>query len=112
MKKGKLVRVEIAKGQFRKMYEADAIAAGLIKARPPAQNKMQVPAENKSADPAPEPEERPQADDFTVIPGVGQATARALVAHGIATFDELRDAGKLDYLSEKANQAIQDWRDG
>jgi predicted flap endonuclease-1-like 5' DNA nuclease len=69
---------------------------------------MREPAEDKE----PEPETKPQADDFTAIPGVGQATARALVAHGITTFEALREIGELDYLSEKANQAIHEWREG
>jgi predicted flap endonuclease-1-like 5' DNA nuclease len=108
MKKGKLIRVERAPGQIVKMYRADAERLGYIKAQEKPQDKQRLPEQNK----APEPEEKPQADDFTVIPGVGPATARALAANGITTFDALRAAGSIDYLTEKANQAIQDWRNG
>ena len=121
MSKGKLVRVQLQKGQFVKMYEADAIAKGLLppKAKPQAVNKMRTPPANKSvsAEPEqaqperaqPEAESAPVADDFTTIPGIGKATARALVANGITTFEQLKAAGKLEYLSPKARQAIEDW---
>ena len=118
MSKGKLVRVELRKGQFVKMYEADAIAKGLLapKAKPQATNKMRTPPENKSA-PAetetgraqPEHTQPPAGDDFTTIPGIGKGTARALAANGITTFEQLKAAGKLDYLTPKARQAIEDW---
>jgi predicted flap endonuclease-1-like 5' DNA nuclease len=111
VKKGPLVKVEIGPGQFRKMYRSDAERLGLIKAQAPAPNKMQLPAENKAPEPEPEQESAPE-DDFTAIPGVGKAAARALAAHGVATFDDLRAAGELDYLSEKVNQAIAEWRNG
>ena len=115
MNKGKLVNIQISPGRFVKMYEADAIARGLLKAKPQAPNKMRVPGQNKTA---PEEklempvEEKPPADDFTTIPGVGPATARALVTHGVTSFDQLRSAGKLDYLSSKTMQAIEAWRNG
>ena len=111
MNKGPLVKVEIRPGQFVKMYRDDAIAAGHLKAKEPVQNKMQpqpankmrLPEEDKEPDPAP-------ADDFTSIPGVGPATARALVAHGITTFEQLRDAENLDYLTETVKAAIEEWK--
>lgn len=117
MKKGKLIAVELAPGRFVKMYEQDAIDRGLIKAKPQAKNKMRVPKENKApAVPAVEEEsEAPEAaapDDFTQIAGVGQATARALVAHGITTFAQLREAVELAYLNTRTNQAIEAWRNG
>lgn len=113
MKKGKLIRVQIGPGQYRKMYEADAIAAGHIKAakaaekpqekqRPQTANKMREPEQEKAA----------QADDFTKIDGVGPATARALVAHGITTFDQLRHPVELDYLTPATVAAIETWRNG
>lgn len=114
MKKGPLVKVEIRPGQYVKMYESDAIAKGLIKARSQPQNKMRAPAANKaSASPESVEEktpEAPPADDFTAIDGVGPATARALVAHGITTFEQLKGAGELSYLAAKVNEAIAAWR--
>jgi predicted flap endonuclease-1-like 5' DNA nuclease len=105
MSKGRLIRVQTGRGQWVKMYEADAVAAGYIKAREPVQNKMVEPVANKEPEPV-------RVDDFTAIPGVGRAAARALAANGITTFDGLRAAGELDYLTAKVNQAIEDWRGG
>jgi predicted flap endonuclease-1-like 5' DNA nuclease len=116
MKKGKLIRVEVSPGRIVKMYEADAVAQGLIepskekaapttKQKPKPQDKQQLPGETK------EPEQPAPADDFTVIDGVGPATARALAANGITTLDELASAGELDYLTATVNAAIQTWRD-
>jgi predicted flap endonuclease-1-like 5' DNA nuclease len=116
MKKGPLVKVQIGKGQYVKMYEADAIAQGKLpsKAKPAPANKMRDPAatQNKSVPQEPEAESAPPepADDFTTIPGIGKGTARALVANGITTFEQLRLAGTLKYLTPKTRQAIEDWR--
>jgi len=115
MNKGKLVNIDLGKGRFVKMYEADAIAQGLLKAKPQAPNKMRVPGQNKAAPeekPEAQPEEKPPADDFTTIAGVGPATARALISHGITTFEQLKAAGVLNYLSTKTTQAIEAWRNG
>jgi len=116
MKKGPLVKVKIRGSQFVKMYEADAIAKGLLpsKAKPQADNKMRLPTDmqNKSTPPEPEVESAPLADDFTTIPGVGPATARALVANGITTFEQLRQAGVLTYVTPRTMQAIEKWRSG
>jgi len=108
-KKGKLIRVQIKPGRYVKMYEADAIAQGYIKAQPQAENKMRQPPGNKVAPEEP-PEEKPQADDFITIPGIGPATARALVSHGITTFEQLKSAGDLAYLTAKGRDAIEAWR--
>lgn len=110
-KKGPLVTIDLGRGRSVKMYEADAIAQGFLKGKPQAENKMLTPPANKAA----APEEKPDApdkpaDDFTTIPGVGPATARALAAHGIATFDQLEAAGELAFLSGKAREAIEKWR--
>ncbi len=118
MNKGRLVKVQIGKGQFVKMYESDAIEQGKIpgKAKPPAaaQNKMLDPvaAQNKSAPQEPEAESAPPEpeDDFTTIPGIGKGTARALIANGITSFAQLRQAGELKYLTTKSMQAIESWR--
>jgi predicted flap endonuclease-1-like 5' DNA nuclease len=108
-KKGKLVRVQIRPGQFVKMYEVDAIAKGYIKGKPQAENKMRLPTENKAVlEEA--PEEKPQADDFTTIPGIGIATARALTTHGITTFEQLKAAGDLPYLTTKGRESVAAWR--
>jgi hypothetical protein len=111
MSKGKLVNIQISPGRFVKMYEADAIAQGLIpgKARPQAPNKMLTPQANKAAGPA-QIEEKAPADDFTTIPGIGLASARALVAHGITTFEQLREAVGITCLTSKARDAIETWR--
>jgi predicted flap endonuclease-1-like 5' DNA nuclease len=116
MKKGPLVKIPIGRGQFVKMYEADAIAKGLLpsKAKPQADNKMRLPTvmQNKSTPPEPEEGSEPPTDDFTTIPGVGPATARALVANGITTFEQLRQAGALAYITSRTMQAIEAWRSG
>jgi predicted flap endonuclease-1-like 5' DNA nuclease len=109
MRKGPLIKVQIGPGQYRKMYQADAEAAGLLKAKPQVQNKMQAPAQNKAPKLAQPVEEAPPAADFTTIPGVGPATARALTAHGITTFEQLRHINSPDFLPPKAVQAIADW---
>jgi predicted flap endonuclease-1-like 5' DNA nuclease len=109
MKKGKLVNIKISEGRYVKMYEADAIDQGLLKAKPQAPNKMRMPVDNKT-DPKPMPEEKPPADDFASIPGIGKATARALISHGITTFEQLKAVGNLDYLTDKTMQAIEAWR--
>ena len=115
MKKGPLVKIKIGRGQFVKMYEADAIAKGLLtsKAKPQADNKMRLPtaAQNKSISQEPEVVSASPADDFTTIQGVGPATARALVANGITTFEQLRQAGALTYLTPRTMQAIEKWRE-
>lgn len=116
MRKGKLIRVEIGPGQFRKMYEADAIEKGYIKPKnqPAERDKMLRPqgdkvAGQKSVSVSAETVSAP-SDDFTQIPGVGPATARMLVANGITTFDQLRQASSLSFLPERALQAIETWR--
>ncbi|NUM47600.1 MAG: hypothetical protein HUU38_23095, partial [Anaerolineales bacterium] len=77
--KGPLVKVQIAPGQFVKMYRADAVEAGHLraeKARQPAEDKLRPPAESKAS-----PLVEAGAfvggggtDDLTTIPGVGLAT--------------------------------------
>lgn len=111
--KGPLIRVEIAPGRFVKMYRADAEAAGHIaptatKAAPPAANKMMPPPENKTV---PAHSTEAETDDFTTIPGIGRASARALTARGITTFDQLRQATSLDFLSPAAQAAVVTWRE-
>jgi len=154
MKKGPLVKVELQPGRYVKMYEADAIAQGLIspatgpnkapaKSRPAAKDKMRRSELDKAVRSKAEegPEVAPQkaaeetkpagglagrsglqqtpagsslaeTDDFKAIDGVGLATARALAAHGIETFEELHDAGQLDFLNAPLNAVIEKWRDG
>lgn len=123
-KKGKLVRVEMQPGRFVKMYEADAVAAGLIeaKAKPAAGNKMVRPEGNKTlAAEQGSPsttlrtgrgaeEKEKVVDDFTTINGIGPASARALQARGITSFEALRQATALDYLTPQARQAIEQWK--
>lgn len=107
--KGRLIRVVKKNGAVVKMYEADAIAQGLIKGKPQAENKMRPMPDNKTAPEAPAVESI-KPDDFASISGIGPATAKALVVHGITTFEQLHQAGRLDYLSEKVNDKIEDWR--
>lgn len=115
MKKGPLVRVELQPGRFVKMHEADAVEQGLIepkkKSRPKPNDKQRLPQKDKaSSTPTPE-EEQPeqQADDFTIIDGVGPATARALAAHGITTFADLKATENFDFLGAKTAEAITEW---
>lgn len=114
MNKGPLVRVTWPDGHVSKMYEADAIAQGLIakpKARPQAENKMVAPAANKTAPvQAAEPVEPAEPDDFTEIPGIGKAVARSLAARGITSFAQLRAASDLSFLSKKAQAAVDTWK--
>jgi len=102
--KGKLVTVETGQGQGVKVYEAD------LKQKPkiPADNKILKPA---SANKASAPVDYPvQSDPFDEIAGLGVASARALNAHQIFTFDQLAAAGELDYLSARVNASIEAWR--
>lgn len=143
MSKGKLITVEISPGRSVKMYEADAIAKGLI--QPPPEVKMRKAPGNKmrerpadktgqrietdqrmvstdagSHDPqtviaeiaqledeAPPHEEQPGLDS---IAGIGKASSRALAAHGVETFEQLKAAQDLDYLPAKVLTAIAKWR--
>lgn len=118
--RGPLVHVQIGPGQFRKMYEADAIAAGHIKpaqkSAPAKENKMLKPVEDKATKPPKETKNEPatavvEPDNFSDIDGVGPATVRALSAAGIETFDQLREASdRLDkILSGRALTAVQSW---
>lgn len=115
--KGPLVRVQIG-NRWVKMHEADAIAAGHLaakatepeKARPAAENKARPTAEANVATkttPAPAPVAE-TAVDFATIDGVGPATARRIVAQGITTYEQLRQAN-LDFLSGPTRQAIETW---
>lgn len=130
MKKGPLVRVELQPGRYVKKYEADAVRDGYAededgvwrlgvagpdpKKKAPQETKIRKPQEDKGKRPPEEKEAEQQEtkamDDFTVIDGVGPATARALAAHDIRTFDELR-AANLDFLTGQALAAIEEWRD-
>jgi hypothetical protein len=115
MNKGKLVRVELSPGRVVKMYEQDAIERGLIPAPKeqkkrgrPKGSKILKPQGNKSL----ETKELPPTDDFTQIDGVGPATARALQARGIRTFEDLRNAGDLHFVSESIRKSIEKYLDG
>jgi predicted flap endonuclease-1-like 5' DNA nuclease len=83
-----LVRVEIAPGRF-------------VKVRRDKADKMRRPGDNKRP--------RNPTDDFTAIPGVGQATAMQLQAHGIQTFAQLRTTD-VGFLPTRAQTAIEEWR--
>lgn len=112
-KKGPLVRVELQPGRFVKMHKVDAVAAGLIegKAKPAAGNKLRPPAEDKSTKKQESGEKTEKVvDDFTTIDGIGPASARALQVRGITSFEQLRQATTLDYLTPQARQAIEQWR--
>lgn len=106
--RGPLVRVKVGPGHWRNMRTQDAIDAGYIKgkvARTP-EDKMASGPENKSAIADDLPPE-----DFTVIEGVGKATARSLVAQGIRTLDQLRAVRLEDLrLSKAALVSIEAWR--
>ena len=140
--KGPLVRVKLSPGRYVKMYEADAIAAGHLppKAAPKVEKPKGKPAqENKGRRPegdkvkvadvpllvetavketavasAESGASAEAGDDFTTIGGIGKATARLLAAHGIVTFDELREAateGQLSFMSSQQQQAIETWKE-
>lgn len=121
MKKGKLVTVQIPgqPGRFVKMYEADVkkLQEEQQKKRKPAGDKMRKPGGDKGAgerkaesgEREARSEERP-ADDLTTIEGIGLATERALKARGIRTFEELRVAKDLSFLSTLAQNAIRRWK--
>jgi predicted flap endonuclease-1-like 5' DNA nuclease len=126
--KGPLVRVELGPGRYVKMHRADVEAKELTgKVHPADKDKLKKPAGEKSLPPqgdkvsppqgdkAAPPESTPEPfmpDDFTAIDGVGKATARALVAHKIMTFEQLKAAGSLDYITPAAMAAIEAWRNG
>lgn len=129
--KGPLVRVEISPGRYVKMYRQDAIREGRLKAQEPAENKAQTPAQNKGRTVVDETpitggdellldddldisKLPPMPDPFKDIPGVGAATARALVSRGIRSFEQLRAANldEMDYLSSSVREAIEAWKNG
>ncbi len=114
--KGPLVRVQVG-GRWVKMYEADAVAQGLVmaagepKARPAQEDKARPATNDKGGETAVAPvaaSAEAEVDDFTTIDGVGRATARRLVAQGIVTFAQLRQAD-LGFLSSLQQQVIRDW---
>jgi predicted flap endonuclease-1-like 5' DNA nuclease len=103
------------------MYKKDAQARGLLapkkercptgdKARRPENDKVQRPDADKVSECVPV-EPSPEADDFTVISGVGSATAEMLHERGLHTFDDLQ-AVETEDLPERVGQAIERWRDG
>lgn len=109
MSKGPLIRVEIGKNRWVKMYEQDAIAKGLLqKEKPQAANKMRQPAENKLPEKS---AEVPAGDDFSAISGVGKSTVETLHEHGIFTFDQLMESD-LGFLPGKVRQAIEKYFGG
>ena len=117
-KKGKLVRV-MRDGHIVKMYEDDAIALGLIKKskKAPA-NKIKNPQSDKQKNAREQKERDPQKEsaivqavEFAVIPGIGKASERQLIANGIITFEQLTDA-PFDFLSDKVNRALVDYVEG
>ncbi len=101
--KGPLVRVELEPGRFVKVHKEDAREAGLLKQRRAPGDKMRKPSGDKAQAPAPA--------DFTVIEGVGSATAATIQAQGIRTLEALRTAD-LGFLSGRAQAAVEAWRDG
>lgn len=125
-----MVRVELSPGRFVKMHRADVEGTERADAVHPADaHKLKRPQGDKALPPAgdkrapaqgdkaenpnsqiPNPNEA--ADDFATIAGVGKATARALAAHGIRTFEQLKAAGSLDYITPAAMSAIEAWRNG
>lgn len=127
--KGPLVKIQIAPGQFVKMYHADAVAAGHLppekgdatsltgeKMLPPTGNKIRLPAEDKGVSaetphPALAGAQSAGKDNFTSIPGVGLATARLLTSRGITTFAQLRTAD-VSFLSGAARAGVEQWRAG
>lgn len=116
MSKGPLIRVQIKPGHWVKMYKRDAEERGYIPAEKsvqkpqdkmiegPVYSKPEAPVANKA------PETEKLYDDFTVIPNIGPATVRALNAHGITTYDQLKVAGKIEYISIRAMDSIDEWR--
>ena len=112
--RGKLVKVEIAPGRLVKMSEQDAIDKGLIKKRQPPQNKMIAPPPDNNMIPVPvttgnKADDKPIADDFSSIPGIGAASARAIIANGITTLAQLRNS-ECKFLSVRAREAIEAWK--
>jgi predicted flap endonuclease-1-like 5' DNA nuclease len=84
-----------------------------VKQRPQKEDKMRRPQDDKRKKPKEDKgEETAQpADDFTELPGVGEATAETLQEHGLHTFDELMQAD-LSFLSARAREAVEAWRNG
>lgn len=117
--KGPLIRVELQPGRYVKMHRQDAIDQGLLKpkkkpkekapkkGRKPARDKMRRPERDKALSATANKPDTPP-DDFTVIPGVGPATAGELQQHGIRTFEQLRKAD-VGFLHGRAQTAIEEW---
>ena len=106
-KKGPLVRVEIAPGQFVKMYKSDV----QNKSRHPESNKIAPgPAGNKDMEDL-DIQDSVESEDLTVIPGVGKASERALNENGLFTLYQIYTSGEFGFLSENVNSKIQAWRE-
>jgi predicted flap endonuclease-1-like 5' DNA nuclease len=112
MNKGSLVRVQIGPNRFAKMYRQDAIARGLIaepegrkpqKQRRPVADKRRRGAVNKAV-------KKQQMDDFSIIRGIGPATAETLHERGILTFEQLARAD-VSWLPGRTRRAVEDWRE-
>lgn len=114
--KGPVIRVEVSPGRFVKMHREDAVKGGYMAAPPPqekskpaTEDKMKRAAEDKSLSTG--REEVDVEADFTSIAGIGPATARVLKLNGITTFEALRNAGTLTFISAASRQAIEKWKD-
>jgi predicted flap endonuclease-1-like 5' DNA nuclease len=104
------------------MYREDAEVQGYLlpKARRAPEDKVRKPEGDKAAQtPETSGQTQPDAsgqtqarDDLTEIPGVGEATARALAERGVRTFEALRTArrvARLGFLTPQAIAAIDAW---
>ena len=109
-----LIRVEVAKGRWVKMYRQDAIAKGLIKARPQVSNKMVQPQANKEVEVGHSLIDIDEKDDdemvmpFTDIPGIGATTAKKIEAQGIRNVQQLKYSN-WTFLPKMAQNALQEY---
>jgi predicted flap endonuclease-1-like 5' DNA nuclease len=122
--KGKLVRVEIAPGRFVKMYEADAKQVQ-SKMQPQVQNKMVVPTQNKSVSlPVEElsmeideieeegfEDVQEDVEEFTAIPGIGEAAAKKIIEQGIRNIIQLEQSN-WNFLPKNARKALEEYFNG
>jgi predicted flap endonuclease-1-like 5' DNA nuclease len=106
-----LVRIPYGRpGRFIKMTKGEAMAQGYLQEAKPKskQEKKITPPENKQI--KPEENKQAKADNFTEIPGVGEAGAEQLLHHGIHTFEQLKDIALPANLHWRTREAVEAWR--
>ena len=114
--RGPLIKVQIGPHRYAKMYEKDAIKQGLLPRTGKLPNdRGEVSKSPSPLTPLPDGEgnqivPREEWEDFTEIPGIGEASCSALYDNGVHTWDDLLDAD-VSFLNPRARAAVAAWRE-